>query len=81
MLDGLWEFTTGPTWLPASSNTLAFQADESVQSDSQRHFCFLLLQKPAFTGVSRQSRTQVKVIFLKTKTVVKLKEIYVNTYE
>lgn len=64
MLDGLWEFTTGPTWLPASSNTLAFQADESVQSDSQRHFCFLLLQKPAFTGVSRQSRTQVKVIFL-----------------
>lgn len=68
MLDGLWEFTTGPTWLPASSNTLAFQADESVQSDSQRRFCFLLLQKAAFTGVSRQSRTQDKVIFLKTKT-------------
>lgn len=56
MLEGLWEFTTGPTWLPASSNTLAFQADESVQSDSQRRFCFLLLEKPSFT--------QVKVIFL-----------------
>ena len=75
MLGSPGEFTTACTTLSARGDTVAFQADEAMSSDSQRAFCSIqLLQNLLFTEMSRQSRTQVQLVFLKGKTVVIRKE-------
>lgn len=71
MLGGPGEFTMACTTLSASSNTVAFHADETMQSDSQRAFCSIRRpQNLLFTEMSRQSRAPVHLVFLKGETAV-----------
>lgn len=71
-------FTVACTTLSASSETVAFQAEETVWLDSQGAFCSIQrLQNLLFTEMSR---TQVQLVFLKGGRC-HTEELRVNTVE
>lgn len=80
MLGSPGEFTMACSTLSTRGDTVAFQADEAMSSYTQRAFCSIqLLQNLLFCEMSRQSRTQVQLVFSEREDCCHTKGMNVNT--